>query len=94
MDTLTLWTPITIDLKADRDRINTPRMFNAKQRKVLLKMIDLFETGNLCDVIELGQCDASKKLFEYPVWEYLECEIYTVIKNMSMGQVYKRKENI
>jgi hypothetical protein len=93
-DELTLWTPVTINLKAERDRISTPRMFNAKQRKVLLGIVKHFEKGDLCECIELAQSDSSKALFDYPVWEFVTEEIYDVIQNMSMGQVYKRKENI
>lgn len=94
-DTMTLWTPIIINLKAERDRINIPRLFNNKQRKVLLKLVDLFEEGNLQDMIELAQSDKSKALFNYPVWEFLDDPFYEIVKNMQMyGKEYKRKENI
>jgi hypothetical protein len=94
-DMMTLWTPLHINLRAERDRISTPRMFNAKQRKVLLNMIDLFEEGNLAEMVEIGQCDKSKALFDYPVWEFLDEPFYDVVRNMTMyGMEYKRKENI
>jgi hypothetical protein len=93
-DTMELWTPVVIDLKADRDRINTPRLFNKKQRKVLLKMIDLFEEGNLCYMIEESIQEENKALFDYPIFEYLPDVYYDVIMDMSRGKVYKRKENI
>jgi hypothetical protein len=94
-DTLTLYTPLVIDLKGERDRISTPRLYNGKQRKVLLKLIDLFEEGNIQDMIELAQCDKSKALFCYPVWEFLGDPYYDVISKMSLyGIEYKRKENI
>ena len=94
-DMMTLWTPLHINLRAERERIQTPRMFNAKQRKVLLKLVDLFEEGNLQDMIELAQSDKSKALFDYPVWEFLDEPFYEVVRNMQFyGTEYKRKENI
>jgi hypothetical protein len=94
-DMMTLWTPLHINLRVERERIQTPRMFNAKQRKVLLKLVDLFEEGNLAEMVEIGQCDKNKALFDYPVWEFLDEPFYDVVRNMTMyGMEYKRKENI
>jgi hypothetical protein len=57
-------------------------------------MINLFEKGNLKDMVALGQGEETKALFEYSIWEYLEEQYYEVINNRSMGRVFKIEEII
>jgi hypothetical protein len=93
-DILTIYQEVQINLTEERHRINTPRMFNQKQRDVLLHAINLFESGRIGDMVEHMQSEKTKKLFEYPVWEYLGEEFYDVIRNMTYGIVYKTKRAI
>jgi hypothetical protein len=93
-DTLVLYKEIVLDLKGERERINTPRLFNQKQRAVLLSMLDSFENGNFVEVIDLGQSDYAKNLFDYNVWEYCAEFVYDIIRDMSYGTKIKRKEDI
>lgn len=81
MDTITLTSVenLVIDLKAERNRINST--FNKKQSAVLLSAIDAFEVGNLQEMIDIMQNTKSKKLFDYPTWEYLSDVFYKVIQD-------------
>lgn len=63
-DTITLVSVdrIVIDLKAERERINTPRLYKKGQRAVLLSAIDAFEQGNIQGMIDIMQHPNSKAL--------------------------------
>ena len=93
--TLTRCEKIVIDLKAERDRIKTPRLYNKKERTILLKIIDLFEEGNIKEMVEFAQSEETKKVFnEYPVWEYLGEPYYEIVKNvLYFGVEYVRGAN-
>ena len=77
--TLVSFEIISIDLKSERERINTPRTFNRNQRKVLLSAIDKFEVGDIQGMVNMLQNENSKKYFHGSVWEYLDEKFYQVV---------------
>lgn len=78
----------TINLKSERERIKTPKMFSTKQRSVLLSAIDAFGVGDIQKMMEILQNQESKKLFEYDIWTYLNPVFYEVIEDM----IYNKKQ--
>lgn len=84
---------IEIDLKAERDRINTPRMFNKSQRKVLNKIIDLFEVCDFNELVSYIKSSKQLKIFEYSVMEYISEDICDVLEDVIYSdKVYLKKE--
>lgn len=92
MDKMTIYkvVEIEIDLAAERKRISKPRLYKKREQVLLLKMIDLFEEGNIQGMIET-QAEWNK-IEEYPIWEFLNEPYYQIVREMSQGEIWKRKE--
>lgn len=84
---------ITINLKAERERINTPRLYRKGQRVVLLSAVDAFEKGDIQGMIDIMQRPSSKALFDYPIWEFLDDVFYKIIQDFCLERKAWKKES-
>ncbi len=86
---------IEIDLEKERARINTPRRFNARQRRALLKLCDLFEAGKWKECLKHV---TSKKAFpynskqEYEETEHIGMEIGDVLQSLRHYNFYTQDQ--
>lgn len=93
-DTITLICTkrIIVDLKSERERINTPRLYKKAERIVLLSIVDAFEQGNIKGAIDIAQDSKNQKLFEFPIWEYLDDVFYSIIHDIVNERGVWKKE--
>ena len=76
--------------KAERKRINTPGVYNKRQKKALLTLLDLFVAGKFQECASF----MNKKNFpytvreEYPELEHVCPEMYRMLQDMTHYNYY------
>lgn len=92
---MVLFKRIEIDIEGERKRVNRPRVYNARQRKALNTLIDLFEKGEFQKCLNHVN---SKKAFpynktqEYDEKEHIGTEISHILHGVAYDNYYTRDE--
>lgn len=85
MDTIKIYKVITIDLKAERERISQNEIYTEEEQKALLQMIDAFENGDIPQMDKIAKSVRS----EYSLWEYIGEDINDVVHELTLGYEFK-----
>lgn len=91
---MVLFKRVEIDLDAERKRINKAS-YNERQRKALLKLVDLFEQGKFQEClthINNAKAFPYNSRGEYCEREHIGIEIGDVLREMGHENFYTQKE--